>query len=123
MARKLFAAYVGGTVEGCHVELHDMRFVIGEKIEDCYDDLRAQWWGDPESLHLDAWGAVEWADGHDVEIVDSADNGVQKLWFLNLGGYDAEQFTELHRNLFLVSPDWRSAKVRALGHVEDWSAQ
>jgi hypothetical protein len=121
MARKLFAVYVGGTVPGCHVELHDVRFAVGEAIEDCYDDLRAQWWGTPESLHLDAWGALEWADGYRIEIGEGGE-ALQRLWFFNLGGYDPQDFTELHRNMFLVGPDWRSAKVRAIETVRGWTS-
>ena len=60
---KLFMFYVGGNCGNSNVELHDVRFSIGETAEDCHDDLRRQWWGDPESLHLDCWGAVEQADG------------------------------------------------------------
>jgi hypothetical protein len=119
---KLFAVIVGGEVEGCHVELHDTRFVAGERIEDCYEALKAQWWGTPESLHLDAWGPLEWADGYRVEIVGKAVelDDVQRLWHLNLGGYDPALFEELHRNLFMVAPDWRGAKTRALAEVRDW---
>lgn len=121
---KLFAVIVGGEVEGCHVELHDTRFVAGERIEDCYDALKAQWWGTPESLHLDAWGPLEWADSYRIEIARAADAGdsLQRLWFLNLGGYDPKEFTELHRNVFMVAPDWRSAKTRAIGDIKHWDA-
>ena len=111
---KLFVVIVGGTVPGAHVELHDVRFVIGRTIEDCYDDLRAQWWGTPESLHLDAWGPLEWADGCDIEISDAPSAVEEKLWFFNLGGYDPARFDELHANLFVVGTDWREAKLRAL---------
>lgn len=119
---KLFAVIIGGEVEGCHVELHDTRFVVGERIEDCYAALRSQWWGTPESLHLDAWGPLEWADGYRLQLVpnDGADEGLQKLWFLNLGGYDPSRFEELHHNVFMVAPDWRSAKTRALAEVKGW---
>lgn len=119
---KLFVAIVGGEVPGCHVELHDTRFVAGARIEDCYEALCAQWWGTPESLHLDAWGPLDWADGYDVSLVkaSAAPEGLQRLWFLNLGGYDRSTFDELHRNVFMVAPDWRSAKTRALADVKDW---
>jgi len=118
---QLFAVYVGGLVPGCHVELHDVRFVIGPTIEACFDDLRAQWWGSPESLHLDAWGAVHWADGHGVEITDVPPAaGAPRLWLANLGGYDPAQFTELHENYFVVAADARQAKKRALANIEYW---
>ena len=59
---KLFMFYVGGDCGNSNVELHDVRFSIGNAPEDCYEDLRQQWWGTPESLHLDCWGPVEQAD-------------------------------------------------------------
>jgi molybdopterin-binding protein len=49
---KLFMFYVGGNCGNSNIELHDVRFSMGNAPEDCYDDLRRQWWGDPTSLHL-----------------------------------------------------------------------
>jgi len=119
--RTLFAVYVGGTVAGANVELHDMRFVVAGAIEDAYDDLRAQWWGAPRSLHLDAWGAILHADGHDVAVVDAPPAGQEmRLFHVNLGGYDAGLFTELHENLLIVAPDARAAKARAMAKVQHW---
>ena len=69
---KLFMFYVGGNCGNSNVELHDVRFSIGETQEDCHEDLRKQWWGNPESLHLDCWGAVEQADGFDVALTKEA---------------------------------------------------
>lgn len=117
---KLFAVYVGGMIEGCHVELHDVRFVIGERIEDCYDDLKAQWWGLSETLHLDAWGALTWADGYHIDLVDAPQADDVKLYFVNLGGYDRRLFTELHENVFVVAENPREAKQRALRRIQDW---
>ncbi len=121
---KLFVVIVGGEIEGCHVELHDTRFVAGERIEDCYEALRSQWWGTPRSLHLDAWGPLEWADGYRIGLARSGGDGAGelRLWHLNLGGYDRTRFEELHRNLFLVAPDWRSAKARALAGLAGWTS-
>jgi hypothetical protein len=42
---KLFVIYIGGTHEKALIELHDMRFVIADKIEDTYPALRNSWWG------------------------------------------------------------------------------
>ena len=119
--KKLFVAVIGGHVPGEHVELHDTRFVIGETIEACYPALKAQWWGTPESLHLDAWGPLEWADGCGISVAEKPDDSRDKLWFFNLGGYDPGLFEELHENLFLVGADWRDAKARALEiAAADW---
>ena len=119
---KLYMFYVGGNCGNSNVELHDVRFSIGETPEDCHDDLREQWWGDPESLHLDCWGAVEQADGFDVVLTkDVLQEGTDKLFFVNLGGYDAREFSELHRNVLLVAPDAKAAKAKALTLISGWS--
>ncbi len=42
----LFMVYVGGYTVSSNIELHDMRFVIGETIESCYPQLLQEWWGE-----------------------------------------------------------------------------
>ena len=114
--------YVGGNFRNSNVELHDVRFSIGETAEDCHEDLRRQWWGDPESLHLDCWGAVEQADGFDVALTkDAPHEDPNKLFFVNLGGYDPAEFTELHRNVLLVTPDANAAKAKAKSAIRHWT--
>ena len=119
---KLFMFYVGGSCGNSNVELHDVRFSIGETLEDCHDDLRQQWWGDAESLHLDCWGAVEQADGFDVELTrEIAPGSTDRLFFVNLGGYDPREFSELHKNILLVAEDAIAAKAKALVQIGSWS--
>jgi uncharacterized protein DUF1543 len=119
---KLFMFYGGGNCRNSNVELHDVRFSIGARAEDCYDDLRKQWWGDPDSLHLDCWGAVEQADGYDVRLTaDGPDQGADRLFFVNLGGYDRREFAELHKNVLIVAPDAGAAKAKALAQVRNWT--
>jgi hypothetical protein len=119
---KLFMFYIGGNFRNSNVELHDVRFSIGETPEDCHADLRRQWWGDPESLHLDCWGAVEQADGFDVALTtDTPRDGANRLFFVNLGGYDPGEFTELHKNVLLVAPDANAAKARAKAGIKHWA--
>jgi Domain of Unknown Function (DUF1543) len=118
---KLFMFYVGGNFGNSNIELHDVRFSIGQIPEDCYDDLRRQWWGEPESLHLDCWGAVEQADGYDIELsTRPPDEDQQKLFFVNLGGYDPSEFTELHKNVLVISRDEAMAKAKAKAQINHW---
>lgn len=120
---KLFVVYVGGEVEQSHVELHDVRFCIGARIEDCYDDLRAQWWGTPESLHLDCWGVLNYADGYDITLSPTPpDEENDRLYFVNLGGYTDKLFTELHENIFVVATTESKAKVKALKTIQQWKS-
>jgi hypothetical protein len=120
---KLYMFYIGGNCGNSNIELHDVRFSIGETPEACYDDLRRQWWGEPRSLHLDCWGAVEQADGFDVTVSTTTEplTNSANLFFVNLGGYDPAEFGELHRNVLLVAPDANAAKARALAEVQGWS--
>ena len=102
---KLFAFYVGGGMTTSNVELHDMRFAVGEKMEDCFESLRKQWWGTPETLHIDGWTEVPHADGYAITLRPEPFLGKNRLFFANLGGYDMKQFTELHNNVFVVAED------------------
>ncbi|MGB0935561.1 MAG: DUF1543 domain-containing protein [Alphaproteobacteria bacterium] len=115
--QKLFMVYLGGRVEGALVEVHDIRFVLGCSIEDTFEDLRQQWWGEQSGLHLDCWGAIEYADGYAVTLQSSPQESDNKLFFINLGGYDPKQFTELHENILVVAPTESKAKVKALKSI------
>ncbi|SDS89741.1 DUF1543 domain-containing protein [Bradyrhizobium canariense] len=118
---KLFMFYIGGNCGNSNIELHDIRFSVGSAPEDCYDGLRRQWWGDPTSLHLDSWGIVEQADGFDVAVTRTPRNDTSSsLFFVNLGGYNPQEFGELHKNVLVVAPDIKAAKHKALQQVNDW---
>lgn len=118
---KLFAIYVGGEIEGANIELHDMRFVVAPSIGDTYDELRRQWWGIPKSLHIDCWAELSHVDGYDVELRPEPFLGPEKLYYINLGGYDSGEFLEKHKNVFLVAITLTDAKKRALKEARPWS--
>lgn len=126
---KLFVIYIGGKTDSSLIELHDMRFAVAEKIEDTYQSLRKSWWGVPSSLHLDCWGILNYADGYNI-LLDSSpqttpqsnpQTSPQKLYFVNLGGYDSTKFTELHENIFVVAEDESTAKTKALQKIKQES--
>ncbi len=117
----LFVVYVGGKTSTSLIEVHDIHFAIGETIEETYDQLKNQWWGTPKSLHLDAWGILKSVDNYDVILNDKpAQEQTQKLFFINLGGYDFEEFTELHKNMFVVAANEGEAKLKAKATIADW---
>jgi hypothetical protein len=119
---KLFAVYIGGEMEGANIELHDMRFVVAPSIAETHDALRRQWWGIPKSLHIDCWAEVDHADGYDVTLSPEPFAGAEKLYYVNLGGYDAAEFLEKHKNVFVVAKTVSEAKTRAIETVKHWSA-
>lgn len=111
---KLFAIYVGGEHPRANIELHDMRFVVARSIQETYDELRRQWWGTPDSLHVDCWAELDHADGYDVRLEPEPFSGNVKLYYVNLGGYDEGDFIERHKNVFVVASNLADAKARAL---------
>ena len=117
---KLFAFYVGGVTETSNTELHDVRFAVGTCVEDCYESLRKQWWGTPESLHIDCWAELKYVDGYEFHLREEPYLGDEKLFFANLGGYEKEQFAEVHSNVFVVANDKKAAIKRALETVSKW---
>lgn len=119
----VFVIYIGGSHSQSLIELHDMRFAIANNIEETYDALRQSWWGTPTSLHLDAWGILNYADGHNILISDyPQENVTNKLYFVNLGGYDKRQFTELHKNIFIVATNEHQAKRKAVQEISEWES-
>jgi hypothetical protein len=117
---KLFAIYVGGEVEGGNIEVHDMRFVAATSLKETYPELVKQWWGKPNSLHIDCWAEITHADGYDVALRSDPFAGRLRLFYVNMGGYDKSQFTELHRNLFVVAENVTEAKRRAKAAITGW---
>jgi hypothetical protein len=118
---KLFAIYIGGDHPGAHIEVHDVRFVAAASIEDTHAQLRADWWGTPGTLHVDCWTEIAHADGYDVTLRPEPSTAPQKLYFVNLGGYDPKDFAEQHKNMFVVAGSAKDAKTRALGLVSGWT--
>lgn len=116
---KLFAFYIGGEHPRANIEVHDMRFVVARTVTETYDELRRQWWGTPDSLHIDAWAEIDHADGYDVELETEPFAGRERLYYVNVGGYDGE-FLEKHRNMFVVAPTIAEAKTRALRENRGW---
>lgn len=113
MREILFAVCLGGRAPKCNTELHDVVFVIGESIEATYDQLLEKWFGTPAGLHLDSWVALQLIDGYRITVSTEAQQGPERLFFVNLGAYAAGQFAELHANLFLVAGSAPEAKARA----------
>ncbi|MEM0515517.1 DUF1543 domain-containing protein [Pseudoalteromonas sp. YIC-827] len=107
---QLFMVYLGGRIEGCHIEMHDVRFVIGERIEDCYDKLKAQWVGKKNSVHMDSYMAVRHIDGYAVSLADAPQHCSERLFFVNLGAYRADQIAEQHAFTLTVATSVEQAK-------------
>ena len=64
----LFLVVLGGRADKANVELHDVRWVIGSKIEDTFDVLRRDWFGTTEGLHIDSYKKINYVDGYEINL-------------------------------------------------------
>ncbi len=110
---QLFLVYLGGTAPGANIELHDVRFVVGERIEDTYPQLRQQWFGTPKGLHLDSYLALHNIDGYQIRLSTAPVQQQVKLFFVNFGGYYPGKIAEQHDFMLCVASSAAEAKTRA----------
>jgi hypothetical protein len=120
-AVKLFAIYIGGEHPAAHIEIHDVRFVAAPSIGKTHDALRAEWWGTPGTLHIDCWAEIDHVDGFAVALRPERPTAREKLYFVNLGGYDGKAFAEQHKNMFVVATSVTDAKAQALRSITGWT--
>ena len=104
----LYLVVLGGRAKKANIELHDVRWVVGSKIEDTYDTLRKDWFGSPKGLHIDSYKKIKYIDGYKINLINFEKNNVDKkqlvkknktkkfLWFVNIGGYDPTSMQEKH---------------------------
>lgn len=109
----LFLVVLGGRLPAAHIELHDVRFVVGATIDDTLPVLRRQWFGSRRGLHLDSWMRVRSVDGYRVELRPEPFTGPERLWFVNMGGYDPAQLAELHAFGLYVATSAEAARAAA----------
>jgi len=105
---------LGGRTATSHIELHDVRFVAGTTIDDTIPELKRQWFGRREGLHLDAYMAVRAIDGWAVRVGrEPAAPRPERLWFVNLGAYRPDSLAELHQFGLVVARSPQGAKAAA----------
>ena len=118
----LFLVVLGGRATKANVELHDVRWVVGSKIEDTYDVLRKDWFGSIEGLHIDSYKKIKSIDGYKINLKNSEKNKIKtnksvnqintknKLWFVNIGGYNPSSMQEKHEFGLVVASSKLEAK-------------
>ena len=104
----LFLVVLGGKARKANVELHDVRWVVGSKIEDTYNILRRDWFGSIEGLHIDSYKKINYVDGYKINLKKFENNKItnkqlvknkkpyKNLWFVNIGGYKPSSMQEKH---------------------------
>ena len=104
----LYLVVLGGRAKKANIELHDVRWVVGSKIEDTYDTLRKDWFGSPKGLHIDSYKKIRYIDGYKINLINVENHKIEKrqlekklkpkktLWFVNIGGYKPTSMQEKH---------------------------
>ena len=117
---KLFMLLVGCKPAQRHTEQHDVYFGISYHLKDLKKDINEFW---PEALgkiHVDAWREVTSVGGSKITIVPKSIgilNQEEKLFFINLGGYQKGRFEEQHFALLTVSRNKTEATKEAKSTV------
>ena len=125
MGLSLFIVVLGGRSVKSNIEIHDVRWVIGETLEDTFPELREQWLGKISGLHIDSYKCIKYIDGYKIVISKYNKNNLSpgkedlKLWFVNLGGYNPKRMYEEHEFSLIVAKKAADAKRIA---KKNWEA-
>ena len=118
----LYLVVLGGRAEKANIELHDVRWVVGSKIEDTYDTLRKDWFGSPKGLHIDSYKKIKYIDGYKINLINFEKDKIDEkqlvkknkakkyLWFVNIGGYNPTSMQEKHEFGLVVASTKLEAK-------------
>ena len=114
----LFMVMLGGRHVRANTEVHDVVFAVADSLEESYPQLKNAWFGEQKGLHIDAWMQVEGVESagkkYQIQFSDAQPQAEdEKLWLINLGGYDTREFGELHRYVLVVAP--HAAEAKQLG--------
>ena len=104
----LYLVVLGGRAKKANIELHDVRWVVGSKIEETFDTLRKDWFGSSKGLHIDSYKKIRFIDGYKINLKNFENDKINKkqlanrtnhqknLWFVNIGGYNPTSMQEKH---------------------------
>lgn len=121
----LFLVVLGGRADKANVELHDVRWVVGPKIEDTFKVLKKGWFGSIDGLHIDSFKKIEYVDGYKINLKNFEKNKIKNrqsvnqmnlppnLWFVNIGAYDPSSMQEKHEFGLVVASSSLEAKNKA----------
>ncbi|RZA02393.1 MAG: DUF1543 domain-containing protein [Sphingobacteriaceae bacterium] len=113
---KLYMILLGSRAPGRHVEQHDYFFAIGTNLKELVPAMKAFWRGTSGNLHIDGWREVRAVDDYEVKVVLKSEvftDTDEKLFFINLGGYQAGKLEEQHYTVLTVQTNRATAIQQA----------
>ena len=117
----LYLVVLGGRAKKANIELHDVRWVVGSKIEDTFCTLRKEWFGSLKGLHIDSYKKIKYIDGYKINLRNVENLKIKNkfsdksktkknLWFVNIGGYDPSSMQEKHEFGLVIAKNKLEAK-------------
>lgn len=91
-----------------NIEQHDFFFGIATSLKELVPEIKAFWPEAGNSIHLDGWREVKTVDGFQIIVQpkeEATDPSQRKLFFINLGGYQANKLEEQHYIVLTVQDD------------------
>jgi hypothetical protein len=105
---KLYMLLLGSKAPKRNVEQHDYFFGIATSLKELVPEIKAFWPEAGTSIHVDGWREVNSVDGYSVKVMLKEQATVpceRKLFFINLGGYQADKLEEQHYIVLTVQED------------------
>ncbi len=102
---KLYMILLGCKPEGRHTEQHDIFFAIANEVKELVPAINTFWPEAKGKIHLDAYRIVNHVNGYKIEVIErsTAISAANRLFFMNLGGYQTGVFEELHYKMLMVA--------------------
>lgn len=114
---KLYMLLLGSKAPKRNVEQHDYFFGIATSIKELIPEIKAFWPEAGKSIHVDGWRTVNMVEGFEISVVlnsEISEPNDNKLYFINLGGYQEGKLEEQHYVVLSVN----SEKALAIHHAK-----
>jgi len=105
---KLYCILLGSKAPQRNVEQHDYFFGIAYNLNQLVPEIKAFWQEAGDTIHIDAWREVSKVDEYKIEVAlktENSSSSEEKLFFINLGGYQANKMEEQHYTVLTVQTD------------------
>lgn len=113
---QLYMLLIGSKAPGRHVEQHDFFFGIAHSLKELVPDIKAFWREAGSSIHIDGWREVTNVDNYTIKVIPKEEalaSTPEKLFFIFLGGYQANKLEEQHYSVLSVQTDRAQAIQQA----------
>ncbi len=105
----LFMVLLGSKAPDRNVEQHDYFFGIAKSLKDLVPAFKAFWPEAGNSLHIDGWRKITKVGNYRINVIERNEHlpasTTEKLFFINLGGYQAGKLEEQHYTVLSVNED------------------